>query len=142
MPGAVQPLRRGAILWPLRAVLVAAVTLGLFAMHSLPGMAATPSMVADRAMRMPAVASGHTMPLAESITTHRLGRAEPGMGCSGDHATCMAAMRSAPPFCAVSSLATTELTAAFDDESLLHAMAVSSRAPPDVCLIKLCISRT
>jgi hypothetical protein len=138
MPGAVQPLRRATGVWLLRTVLAVSVALGLFAMHTLPGMAMSPSMPTDQPMVI-AAASQPAMTLAAALSASS---AQPGTGCMADHAMCLAVLQSSSFSTAQAEIPATVPLAAFKDSSLTHVVSVGARAPPDVCLARLCISRT
>jgi hypothetical protein len=141
VPVAVQPFKWRASAWFLRAVLIASVTIGLFAMHTLPGMAMSASMVNDQSMGVTASSQPSMTPTAPAARTSP-SSAQPATGCSTDHAMCLAVLQSTSTFTALPTIPATVLLTAPQPASRMSARLLGSRAPPDVCLVRLCISRT
>lgn len=123
---------RGAINWLLRSVALVAVTFGLFAMHTLPSMASTPAMTSSDQR----TTSGAASPDQPMIVA-------PATGCEGGHATCSAVLRSSHSIGVLQAGAELDRTLDLAGVALLATTrADGSRAPPRVCLTRLCISRT
>ena len=138
------PINSRALRWLLRAVAVVvavAVAIGLFAMHTLPAMAAAPSMPGMSQPKTPANLDGGMAHASLASAAMQLDTLMPPMAC-GDHATCTAVLESAPSLAALPAVATTDITSDAAGVALAVATAVGSRSPPGVCLTRLCISRT
>jgi hypothetical protein len=138
MPATVPPLRRGAGVWLLRAVLVVSVTIGLFAMHTLPGMAMSSSMAAGQPMGI-AAEGQPAMALTAALSASG---AQPATDCMADHAMCQAVLQTSSFSTAQAETPATVPPAPLGNSSLAHVLLVGPRAPPGVCLVRLCISRT
>jgi hypothetical protein len=128
---------RGAISWAPRTIVLIAVAFGIFTMHTLPSMASTPAMAG-----MGQGPRGNVTPAAKLQRAQPLTVAEPMAGCEGGHSTCSAVLQSPHTLSALSTGGVLDTNADSAGSVLLTATGDGSRAPPQVCLTRLCISRT
>lgn len=135
------PFSHGASLWLRRSILVVSVIMGLFAMHTLPVMGMTSAASENQPMR-PMAASHSALPLTPAVMADNRSGAQPPKGCGADHATCLAVLPSSSSATALAVAPASILPDALAGASLVSVLSVGSRAPPDVCLVRLCISRT
>jgi hypothetical protein len=128
--------------WLSLTILVVSLTIGLFAMHTLPGMAMRPSMVTDQSAVHADSSHIAMMPTAPAAMALSGNTAAPAAGCATNHVLCLAVLRSTSTPLPLPAVSTTILRTVSQQTSLVSVVLVGSRAPPDVCLVRLCISRT
>jgi hypothetical protein len=144
--------QRVCLAWIARAVLAVAVIGGLFAMHGLPAMGsggmshAGPSSgqsMASNDMAQVSLDGPKTGAEVSAVLPASLVRTtEVAVGCGMDHTNCVAVLRAEQHLAPV-------MLGAVPASSPGHAAPMGnrlarceSRAPPDISLTRLCISRT
>jgi hypothetical protein len=161
--------QRASQRWAARAVLPLLTVLGLVGMHGIPDAMASPSgatavrssgsvssplavpvtmpmLVSGRVLARHAQQAGSDAHRPLRLTHHEPQSADPSiaapMGCGMDHAGCLAVLRDAGHLVAESPVLTVVAAAGMPTPSLVSTPARGPRAPPDVSLIGLGISRT